>query len=143
MRAILAVLLALGCTPAMGQAIGGGGIPQPSQPFAFIAAASNNLTALATSGSHAVFGAQCQSIASAGAMWLKFYNVAPTMGTTAAIDEIEIPAASSNSGAGFILPLALGVYYPAGLWVALTGGQSLTDNTSVAAGAANCTVYWR
>lgn len=108
----------------------------------FVATAGNNLTTIAT-GSHQVFGAHCESVASASAMWLKFYNGAPTMGTTAAQDQIEIPAAGAIGGNGHEWQSPDGVLYGSGLYVALTGGQALADNTSVAAGAASCSIYWR
>ena len=115
----------------------------PSHPYTFIAAASNNAqTVIARSA--VVTGAHCESIAAAGVLYLKFYNGQPTMGTTNAVDEISVPVASSTSGNGHeASSMTPGIYYPNGIYIALTAGQALNDNTSVAAGAANCTVYWR
>jgi hypothetical protein len=108
----------------------------------FVSANSNNLTTI-KAGAGQVYGAHCESIANAAAAYLKFFNGSPTMGSTAAVDQISIPAASSASGTGHELQTVNGVAYASGIYVALTGGIALADNTSVAASGFNCTIYYQ
>lgn len=68
----------------------------------------------------------------ATAVYLKIFNVAaPTLGTTAANMNFLIPATSS-------ITLAIGdqgLFFSTAIVFAVTGGQSLTDNTSITTGA--------
>lgn len=126
----------------------GSSILQPSaggglQVKCGVSAASNNLTAVKSGGGACRFyGAHMESIAAASAAYLKFYNGLPTMGTTPCVDQIAVPAASASAGNGHELTSANGVAYPNGLYYAVTGGISLTDNTAVAAANFNFTIYF-
>lgn len=109
--------------------------------LAAVSLASNNLTTV-KAGAAIFYGAHCESVAGAAAAYLKFYNGAPTMGTTPCVDQIAIPAASVTSGSGHELQVPSGVAYPSGLYMALTGGIALADNTAVAASSYNFSVEY-
>lgn len=84
------------------------------------------------SGSGKVWSLHCSNIGSALA-YLKVFDVssAPTLGTTSATWNIPIPA--NTTGAGFCIAYAIGRAVVHNLYVAVTGGISLTDNTSITA----------
>ena len=67
----------------------------------------------------------------ASAAYLKVFNVAaPTLGTTAANMNYLIPATSQTT-----IPINdIGLYFSTAIVVAVTGGISLTDNTSISSG---------
>lgn len=68
----------------------------------------------------------------ATAVFVKIFNVAaPTLGTTSATLNINIPGTSSVSVA---IP-STGLFFSTAIVLAVTGGASLTDNTTIAAGA--------
>lgn len=110
---------------------------QACHPKTIVVASTNNATTIKATGG-TICAYTCQAVASSTAMWLKFFNGSPTMGTTAADDNVEVASAASisvNTGPA-------GVSYPQGIYVAITGGQGLTNNTNAVAGDGTCTIYW-
>ena len=102
-----------------------------------VSAASNNLTTVKASAGQ-VYGAHCEGAGSATPGFLKFYDGAPTMGTTPAVDQMAVPA-----GSGHEMTTTHGIAFATGIQVAITAGIGLADNTAVAAGMFNCTVYFK
>jgi hypothetical protein len=65
----------------------------------------------------------------AASRWLKVFNATSvTMGVTAATLDIEIPPTST--GITYAIPIA-GVAFSTGIFIAVTGGRGLTDNTAI------------
>ena len=106
-----------------------------------VSAATNNLTTAKASAGQ-VYGISVQSIAGAAVAYLKLFNGSPTMGTTPCFDQWECPAAGSSQGAGFFMQWPNGIALSTGIYFALTGAISLTDNTAVAANSYNVSVYY-
>lgn len=67
---------------------------------------------------------------SASTRYIKFFNAAtgPTMGTTSASYQIAIPAGGSIN-----LSLPHGIGFTSGMYIAVTGGVPLNDNTGITA----------
>jgi len=65
------------------------------------------------------------------AVYLKIYNAASvTLGTTSAAMNFYVPASSSIA-----IPInAVGLYFSTGIFIAVTGAASLTDNTAITTG---------
>lgn len=109
-------------------------------PGTLVAAATNNLTTVkASSGT---LGYLSGSNNAAYPLYIKVFDGSPTMGTTNAIAQWEIPAnatAANGSGREVHLP-PQGLKFSTGIYLALTKGQALNDNTAVA--ASDGTVTW-
>jgi hypothetical protein len=74
-------------------------------------------------------------------VYLKVFNVASgsvTLGATAATFQFEIPA--NTQGAGFTVALTNGLSLTTAITTAVTGGMSLTDNTSISASTVSVTL---
>jgi hypothetical protein len=100
--------------------------------YTLVAAATGNATSVKTSAG--VIGMVSIHNKSAGVIYFKIFNKAsaPTMGTDTPVFNFGIPAATVLN---LNIP-AMGLRLSTGIAFALTGGQALLDNTSLAAGDA-------
>jgi hypothetical protein len=110
-----------------------GGLPSS---LAIVGAASNNLTTVKSTAGHLYMADFCNN----GASWvyLKLFNGAPTMGTTAALVQYGIPPGGSKT-IGFA---DIGLAFSTGIYAAITAGIALTDNTSTAANTVTGTFHY-
>lgn len=98
-----------------------------------VSAASNNLTQIKASAGQLYF-AHAGNINASPRYVKVFYlpSASVTMGTTRADAQFMIPG--NTAGAGFVVPIEKGIGGGgSGLTIAITGGISLTDNTSISA----------
>jgi hypothetical protein len=98
---------------------------------AIVAAAGNNLTTV-KAASAKLWRISATNFASSP-RFVKIFNGAPTMGTTAAYDQLALPSAGNSNGAGEGRAYPVPEQLSNGLYVAITAGIALNDNTSVAA----------
>lgn len=107
----------------------------------FVSSATNNKR-IVWPLSARLHGISVQSIAGASSAYLKAYNENPTMGTTECFDQWCCPAASAGQGSGVALGWPAGIRFSSMIYVALTGGIALDDDTAVAASAYNVSIYY-
>jgi hypothetical protein len=124
----LGLLLAL-ASSAVGQ----------SSPVKFFSAASTNstLVAKATSATTKITLKTGVVVNTTAALYyLKLYDkaTAPTCGTDVPKWTLPIPFGASNSGGGFVLPLADGVQFQLGLGFCITAGIADNDTANAATG---------
>lgn len=93
--------------------------------------AANNNSTLIKAGGTTILHIMAMN-ASAATKYVRLYNkaTAPTVGTDAPDIVIAVPATSSKE----IIMGEVGVFFPLGLGLAITGGAARLDNTSTAAG---------
>ncbi len=103
-------------------------------PATWVSAASTNATVVKASAG------QVYSIVvintTATIYYLKLFDKAttPTVGTDTPIQNYPIPA--NTSGAGFVVPIPVGMAFSNGISFALTGGIALLDSSNAATGVA-------
>jgi hypothetical protein len=124
--AVLTAQGASGMTPLQEQSAAGGQL----SPY--------TLVAPATPAAEEIYGSPGQvlwvhagSLLSAAA-YLKFYNGAPTLGTTSAVWQTIIPGEGAG-GAGIAVPIPCGMKFTTSIYCAVTGGIALNDNTAISA----------
>lgn len=100
--------------------------------YTLVAPAIPAATAVKTSAGSLAF-IQATNISSA-TVWIKFFNTASgsvTLGTTSAVMNFGIPG--NTAGAGMVVPIPTPFSFATAITYAVTGGVSLTDNTSITA----------
>ena len=112
--------------------IGPDGTAQDGWTYKFIlSAASTNGTVV--KASPGMLGFIYVVNLNAAVRYLKLYDsTSVTVGTTAQIAALPIPA--SATGAGFVIPIPGGLAFPTGICAGLTTGSATGDTGSVAAG---------
>ncbi len=127
-RVLLGLLCLLWSQTAFAQAAPSGG----ATPAKYLSAASNNSTNV-----KAVAGQVYSLVAintTATLYYLKLYDkaTAPTCGTDTSVQNYPVPA--STAGAGFVLPIPVGMSFFNGIGFCLTGGVADSDNSNAATG---------
>jgi hypothetical protein len=100
--------------------------------YTLVAPVTPAATAVKTSAGSLAF-IQATNISSA-TVWIKFFNTASgsvTLGTTSAVMNFGIPG--NTAGAGMVVPIPTPFSFATAITYAVTGGVSLTDNTSITA----------
>lgn len=92
-------------------------------PFSYVAAATPAAQAVKSSAGQ--IGYMQVTNSGTGWVYVKIYSASPTLGTTAAVQNFGVPP-----GGGYTIqaPIAVG---GSGIYLAVTGAISLTDNTSI------------
>jgi hypothetical protein len=118
---------------------GSGATSGGATPAHYLSAASTNATNVKASAGNVYALAVINTTATL--YYLKLYDkaTAPTCNSDAVLQTYPVPA--STAGAGFVLPLNVGMSFSAGIGFCLTGGLADNDNTNAATGVAINFVY--
>lgn len=106
-----------------------------------LSAASTNATSVKASAGQ-VYGMYCHNI-NASPRFLKLYNKAssPTVGTDTPVMTLPIPG--NANGAGFVLPMDMGIAFGTGIALAVTGAVGDSDTTTVAANEVVVNLFYK
>lgn len=105
---------------------------------------ANNTTSFAVDASAGTLYGIYGQANSATIAYIKLYNAAQgsvTCGSGTPVDRVMIPA--STSGAGFILPIGVGVAYSTAITACVTTGFADNDTTAPAANAYQISFYYK